>query len=59
MCIKEHSVPHCRASPLARVHNENFRLTQKGSRENQVRSHLGGLAQFSYNSSKFTQCLNV
>ena len=27
---------------------ENFHLIDAGSRQNQVRSHLGGLAQFSY-----------
>ena len=26
MRIKENSIPHCRASPLARVHMKNFHL---------------------------------
>ena len=33
---------------LARVHMENFHLAYVRSRQNQVRTHLGGLARFSY-----------
>ena len=46
--IKENSMPLYQAGPLARVHMEYFHLTYVGSRQNQVRSHLGGLAHFSY-----------
>ena len=46
--IKENAIPPCRAGSLACVHMESFHLTYVGSRQNQVRSHLGGLAHFSY-----------
>ena len=46
--IKENSIPPCRAGPLAPVHMENFHLIKVGSRQNQVRSRLEGLAHFSY-----------
>ena len=46
--IKENTIPPCWAGPLARVHMKNFHLTYVGSRQNQVRSHLGGLAYFWY-----------
>ena len=45
--IKE-TIPPCQADPLVRVHMENFHLTFVGSPQNQVRSHLNGLAHFSY-----------
>ena len=46
--IKENSIPPCWAGPLARVHMENFHLAWVGFPQNQVRSHLGGLARFSH-----------
>ena len=46
--MKENSIPPCRTGPLERVHMENFHLTLVGSCLNQVISHLGGLAHFSY-----------
>ena len=52
MRIKENSIPPCSSGPLARVHMENFRLTWMGSRQNQVRSHLAGLAHFSFTHHK-------
>ena len=51
--IKEHAIPPCRAGPLVRVHMENFRLTLVGFRQNQVRSHLGGLAHSHMNTLHF------
>ena len=45
--IKENYIDPFRAAPLLRVHTENFNVTLVGSQENQVRSHLGGLAHFS------------
>ena len=48
MHIKKNPIPPCWAGPLARVHMKNFHLTWVGSRQNQVRSHLGGLAHFLY-----------
>ena len=53
MRFKEKSIPPCRAGPPSHVHMTNFHLTQVGSRQNQVRSHLGGLAHFSYEHAKF------
>ena len=38
----------CKLIKLVRVHMRNFHLTLVGSRQNQVRSLLGGLAHFSY-----------
>ena len=46
--MKENPFPTCRAGPVGRVHMENFDLTWVGSRQNQVRSHLGGLALVLY-----------
>ena len=46
--IKETFIPPCRTGPPPRVHKENFHLALVGSLQNQVRSHLGGLAHFSY-----------
>ena len=53
MRFKEKSIPPCRAGPPAHVHLTNFHLTLVGSRQNQVRSHLGRLAPFSYEHAKF------
>ena len=46
--MKENSIPPCRAGRLMRVLMENFHLAWVRSRQNQVRSHLGGLARLSY-----------
>ena len=46
--IKENSIPPCRGGKFARVHIENVHLARVGSRQNQVRSHLGRLVRFSY-----------
>ena len=46
--IKENFILFYRAGPPVRVYMENFHLTLVGSRQNQVRSHLGRLAYFSY-----------
>ena len=43
----------CWAGPSANVHMTNFLLTYVGSRQNQVKSHLGGLAHFSYEHATF------
>ena len=51
--FKEKSIPLCRAGPPAHIQMTNFHLTWLGSRQNQVRSHLGGLAHFSYEHAKF------
>ena len=53
MRFKEKSIPPCRAGPPAHVHMTNFHLTYVVSRQNQVRSYLGGLAHFSYEHAKF------
>ena len=54
MRFKEKSIPPCRAGPPpAHVDMTNFHLTYVGSRHNQVRSHLGGLAHFSYEYANF------
>ena len=53
MRFKEKFIPPCWAGPSANVHIANFRLTYVGSRQNQVRSHLVGLAHFSYEHAKF------
>ena len=45
----------CKLIKLARVHMGNFHLTLVGSRQNQVRSHLGGLALFLYEHIIFSQ----
>ena len=53
MCFKEKSIPPYWAGPSANVPLTNFLLTYVGSRQNQVTSHLGGLAHFSYEHAKF------
>ena len=53
MRFKEKYVPPCRTGPPARVHMTNFHLNEVGSRQNQVRTHLAGLAHFSYEPAKF------
>ena len=47
--IKQNSIPPCRTGPPARVRMENFHLTQVGTRQNQVRSHLGVLVHLHMN----------
>ena len=44
--IKENYIPPWRAGPLARVYMEKCYLTLVGSRQNQVKCHLGGLTHF-------------
>ena len=53
MRFKEKSIPPCRAGTPAHVHMTDFHLTYVGSQENQVRSHLGGLAHFLYEHAMF------
>ena len=53
MRFKEKSIPICRAGPPAHVLMTNFHLISVGSRQNQVRSHLGGMAHFSNEHAKF------
>ena len=53
MRFKEKFIPPCRTGPPAHVHMTNFRLTYVGFRQNQVRSHLDGLAHFSYEHASF------
>ena len=48
MRIKKNPILPCWAGPLARGHMKNFHLTWMRSLQNQVRSHLGGLAHFLY-----------
>ena len=48
MRIKKNPILPCWAGPLARGHMKNFHLTWMRSLQNQVRSHLGGLAHFFY-----------
>ena len=48
MNIKENSILPCQTSGFACVLMENFHLTQVESWQNQVRSHLGLLAHFSF-----------
>ena len=52
MRFKQKSIPPCQAGPPGNVHMTNFHLTWMGSPQNQVRSHLGGLAHFSYEHAK-------
>ena len=54
MGIKENSIPPCQDGLFARVHMENFHLTEVGSRQNQVRFRLGGLPHFSYEHIMFS-----
>ena len=56
--IEENSTPPYRVGPLARVHMGNFHLTWVGSRQNQARSHLGGLDLFSYEDIFLKEFLN-
>ena len=51
--IKENTVTPYRTGPLALVYMENFHLTWMGSQQNQLESHLGGLAHFSYEHNVF------
>ena len=44
--VNKNSIPPYRADPLARILLESFHLTKVGSQQNQVASHLGGLAHF-------------
>ena len=53
MCFKEKSVSPCWDGLSANVHMTNFLLTYVGPRQNQVRSHLGQVAHFSYEHAKF------
>ena len=53
MRFKKKSIPPCWAGPSANVHMTDFLLTSVGSRQNQVRSHLDGLAHSSYEHAKF------
>ena len=53
--IKENSIRTGRAGTLARVPTENLHLTLVRSRQNQMRSQLGGLAHFSYEHIIFLQ----
>ena len=46
--INQNSIPPFWVGPLVRVHLENFHLTLVGSWQNEVISHLGWLARFSY-----------
>ena len=46
--IKENFITPYRADPLARVYMEHFHHAYKESWQNQAISHLGGLADFSY-----------
>ena len=48
MRIKKNPILPCWAGPLAKGHMKNFHLTWMGFLQNQVRSHLGGLAHFLY-----------
>ena len=53
MCFKEKSISPCWDGLSANAHMTNFLLTYVGPRQNQVRSHLGRLAHFSYEHAKF------
>ena len=53
MGIKENSIPHRRAGPLARVYMKNFPLTYVGSRLNQIRFQQDGLGHFSFEHTMF------
>ena len=53
MRFKEKSIPPCRAGPPAPVHMTNFYLTQVGSRQNQLRSNLGGWLTSHVNTLSF------
>ena len=53
MHIREKFIPSCRAGPLAHVHLDSFNLSWVRSQQNQVLSHLGGLAHFSYEHIMF------
>ena len=51
--FEEKSIPPYWAGRSANFHMTDFLLTYVGSRQNQVKSHLGGLAHFSYEHAKF------